>query len=176
MTTDSIEVAKQQYAYGQDAFERGNYRAAVEYFEQAVKLTKAATPLGGEIQTWLVNAYSAIERQADAVALCEKLSHHPDPEIRKQAKNLLYILRAPQLKRPSNWMSQIPDLGSIDTEGEASTAGRSYAVAPRAAPPRLALAEPEPIDPSQINRQDNGFLWAALVALVLMLGGVLWLS
>jgi tetratricopeptide (TPR) repeat protein len=175
MTADSLDLAKSQYAYGQDAFERGNYRQAVGHFEQARDLAKAATPLGGEIQTWLVNAYSAVGRQNDAIALCEILTRHPDLEIRKQAKNLLYILQAPQLKRPGNWMSKIPDLGVIADEGNAASR-MTQAVGSMSAPKAKPQPDPQPLDPSQINSQDNGFLWLALVGMALVLGGLWWLS
>jgi hypothetical protein len=38
------------------------------------------------------------------------------------------------------------------------------------------MPEPEPIDPSQINTRDNGFLWVALAGVVLVLGGLWWLA
>jgi tetratricopeptide (TPR) repeat protein len=176
MSADSKEQARIAYANGQDAFERGNYREAVDYFEKAVGLAKAATPLGGEIQTWLVNAYSAVGRTADAIALCETLVRHPDIEVRKQAKNVLYILKAPQLKRPGNWMTQIPDLGEIAEGNPQIISGAASTVSPKAPPRKRAEPEPEPIDPSQVNHQDNGFLWVALVAIALVLGGLLYLS
>jgi hypothetical protein len=174
MTADSKALAKTEYAHGQDAFERGNYRVAVGHFEKAASLAKGATTLGGEIQMWLVNAYNAVGRQGEATALCEKLLRHPDTEIRRQAKNLLYILKAPQLKRPGNWMSQIPDLGAIADDPQA--AGYTYKVAPKSAPRKRPKPEPEPLDPSQINTRDNGFLWVALVGVVLLLGGLWWLA
>jgi tetratricopeptide (TPR) repeat protein len=176
MTEDTRDRAKTQYTYGQSAFERGSYREAVEFFEEAVKLAKAATPLGGEIQTWLVNAYSAVGRQQDAIALCQVLARHPDLETRKQGKNLLYILQAPQLKRPTNWMTQIPDLESISAETGQSLGSSIYSGAAKTAPRPRPKAEEPPIDPSQINRKDNGFFWVALVGVALVLGGLLWLS
>jgi hypothetical protein len=174
MTADPKTLAKNEYAYGQDAFDRGNYRIAVGHFEKAASLAKGATPLGGEIQMWLVNAYTAVGRQADATALCEKLMRHPDTEIRRQAKNLLYILKAPQLKRPGNWMTQIPDLGAISDDPQA--VGYTYKVAPKPAPRKRLKPEPEPLDPSQINTRDNGFLWVALVGVFLVLGSLWWLA
>ncbi|MFM7470197.1 MAG: tetratricopeptide repeat protein [Nodosilinea sp. LVE1205-7] len=172
MTKDSLNVARTLYQQGQDAFAGGRYREAVEQFEQAVALAQATTSLGGEIQTWLVNAYSALDRETDAIALCEVLSRHPDLETRKQGKALLYILQAPKLKRPSNWMTQIPDLGNIAED--TSSLSRGSAAAPIY--PSRSQPQQNPVDPSQINRQDNGFLWVALTALALLLGGVLWLS
>lgn len=174
MTADSRSQAKTEYAYGQAAFERGDYRQAVTHFEAGVKLAKAATPLGGEIQIWLVNAYNAVGQGREAEALCETLTRHPDLEVRKQAKNLLYILQAPQLRRPGNWMSQIPDLGTLE-EGNPSGGGLST-VQLRSAPKRSPKPEPEPLDLSQVNTRDNGFLWIALGLVGLILGGLLWLS
>ncbi|PZV05633.1 MAG: hypothetical protein DCF32_10870 [Leptolyngbya sp.] len=176
MTEDIRDRAQTQYAYGQAAFERGSYREAVEFFEEAVKLAKATTPLGGEIQTWLVNAYSAVGRQNDAIALCQTLARHPDLETRKQGKNLLYILQAPQLQRPTNWMTEIPDLDNLSRDGAQSSGGSGYAAAAKTAPRSRPKPEPIPLDPSQINTKDNGFLWAALVGVALVLSGLLWLS
>ncbi len=176
MTEDPRDRAKTQYAYGQAAFERGSYREAVEFFEEAVQLAKATTPLGGEIQTWLVNAYSAVGRQNDAIALCQALARHPDLETRKQGKNLLYILQAPQLQRPSNWMTEIPDLEAISTSSNQAAGSSVYSAAAKSAPRSRPKPEPPPLDPSQINTKDNGFLWAALVGVALVLGGLFWLS
>jgi tetratricopeptide (TPR) repeat protein len=176
MTDDTRDRAKTYFAQGQAAFERGSYREAVECFEEAVKLAKAATPLGGEIQTWLVNAYSAVGKQQEAIALCQVLTRHPDLETRKQGKNLLYILQAPQLQRPTNWMTQIPELDGISREGAQAVGASKYATEP--GPPARLRPQPEspPLSNSQINHGDNGFLWAALVALGLVLGGLIWLS
>ncbi|HSM82146.1 MAG TPA: tetratricopeptide repeat protein [Nodosilinea sp.] len=176
MTDDTRDLAKTQYAYGQAAFERGSYRESVEFFEEAVRLAKAATPLGGEIQTWLVNAYSAVGRQQDAIALCQALARHPDIETRKQGKNLLYILQAPQLQRPTNWMTQIPELDGISGEGAQVMGASKYSTTSKPGVRSRPMPEPTPIDPSQINTRDNGFLWAALVGVALVLGGLLWLS
>ncbi|MBE9112379.1 tetratricopeptide repeat protein [Nodosilinea sp. LEGE 07298] len=175
MTDDTRDRAKTRYAQGQAAFERGSYREAVECFEEAVALAKATTPLGGEIQTWLVNAYSAVGKQSDAIALCQALARHPDLETRKQGKNLLYILQAPQLQRPTNWMTEIPDLDKLSADGAQSLGQAGYSGTKSASRPRPKLEEPT-IDPSEINSKDNGFLWAALIGVALVLGGLLWLS
>lgn len=174
MTADTKAIAKTEYTSGQIAFERGNYRVAIGHFEKAASLAKGATSLGGEIQMWLVNAYNAVGRQAEAIALCQSLCRHPDTEVRRQAKNLLYILQAPRLKRPGNWMSQIPDLGAIADDPQA--AGYRYKVAPKSNSRKRSIPEPTPIDPSQINTRDNGFLWVALIGVVLVLGGLWWLA
>lgn len=176
MTDNTRDRAKTHFAQGQAAFERGSYREAVECFEEAVTLAKAATPLGGEIQTWLVNAYSAVGKHQEAVALCQALARHPDLDTRKQGKNLLYILQAPQLQRPTNWMTEIPDLDVIAEGGGKNLGSSGYGTTTTSKPRSRPKAEEPPIDPSLINTQDNGFLWAALVGVALVLGGLLWLS
>lgn len=175
MTEDPQALAKRQYANGQSAFERGSYREAVEHFEAALEAAKATTPLGGQIQTWLVNAYSAVGRQQDAIALCQILTRHPDLETRKQGKNLLYILQAPQLQRPTNWMTEIPDLDQLSADGAQTLGQAGYTGTKSASRPRPKIEEP-PIDPSEINSKDNGFLWVALIGVVLILGGLIWFS
>lgn len=173
MTADQKQLARREYGYGQDAFERGNYRNAVEHFEKAVALARPATILGGEIQTWLVNAYAAAGRQQDAIALCEKLSRHPDPETKKQGKSLLYILKAPRLSTRREWMSEIPDLGAIADQGSDNSGAYVQAQPRKRKPPKKTPVE-EPIDLSQVNTQDNGFVWVALIAVVLVLCGLAW--
>lgn len=177
VTASNLDQARGAYLAGQAAFERGRYRESIQYFEQAVTLAQATSPLGGEIQTWLVNAYAAADRTAEAIALCEKLSHHPDLDTRKQGKRLLYILNAPKLKLRPEWKTEIPDLASIsDNRGDDQPRSRYTASQPKPAPRSYFQPSPEPIDLNQVNTQDNQFLWFALAGLGLILGGLIWLS
>ena len=174
MTADQKQLAKQAYALGQQYFERGSYREAVACFEKAVALAHAMTPLGGEIQTWLANAYSAVGRSEEAIALCEKISRHPDCDTRKQGKRLLYILKAPKLQMRPEWNTQIPDLAAIAEAGE-DNSGYSYPKPAKRKKPKQSEPDfDQPIDWSQINTQDNAFLWVALVGVALVLAGVAW--
>ncbi|MGP0128668.1 MAG: hypothetical protein ACTMUB_05210 [cyanobacterium endosymbiont of Rhopalodia musculus] len=59
-----------------------------------------SSQLGGEVQMWLVTAYQAVGRLHHAITLCQTLTCHPCSDIRKQSKEILYILQAPKLKRP----------------------------------------------------------------------------
>ncbi|HEY9741083.1 MAG TPA: tetratricopeptide repeat protein [Coleofasciculaceae cyanobacterium] len=166
--SDNKEKFRIEYQAGKAAFEGGDYRTAVKHLEAASALMKRTSRLGGEAQMWLVTAYEAAGQQAEAIALCEQLTRHPDLETSKQGKRLLYILKAPQLTRPVEWMTQIPDLGAIaesepkDRRGTNSTRNRN-------------LSElPEPVDPNQINTKDNKFIWVALIALSLTVAGLIW--
>lgn len=171
--SDRLEQAKALYASGQLAFERGNYREAVTAFEEGRRLAGGATPLGGSIQLWLMNAYSAANRQQEAIALGEKLANHPDRDVRKQSKRVVEILKAPKLKRRADWTTPIPDLSNLEAGNESTLNLSKYGKVKGTSKP-ISRSDPEPEDLSQMNTRDNGFVWIALVASVLTFGG-LWL-
>ncbi len=173
MTTESLELAKTQYQAGKQAFERGAYRQSVECFEKAVALANPNSQLGGEMQTWLVTAYQAADQMPEAIALCERLVQHPDLKTRKQGTRLLYILKAPKLKTRPEWLTEIPDLSTLNEAGENQLASRYVPPTPSRPKPK---PEPEPVDLSQVNTKDNRFIWVALIVIGLVVGGLVWLS
>lgn len=174
---DDLELARELYQAGRNAFERGSYRQSVEYLEEAVPLAGQNSPLGGEAQIWLVNAYSAAGRLPEAIGLCEQLERHPNLKTRKQSRRLLYILKAPQLKRRQEWLTQIPDLSNLSDSGSDKIVAARYTPSTTKRPPRpKAEPELEEIDLSQVNTKDNWFLWVALIGIALTIGGLVWFS
>ncbi len=171
MSSENQEKFQIEYRAGKAAFERGDYRVAVQRLEAASALMSRNTILGGEARIWLVMAYEAAAQTEEAIALCQQLSRHPDSETSKQSKRLLYILQAPQLKRPEEWMTKIPDLEAIaesdpkDRRGSNNTIDKNN---------RKSKEELKPLDLSQVNTKDNQFIWVALVALGLTVGGLIW--
>ncbi|MEB3215163.1 MAG: tetratricopeptide repeat protein [Nostocales cyanobacterium 94392] len=172
MSSESLEIAKQRYRNGKTAFENGKYRQAVEELEKACALLARNTRLGGEVQIWLATAYEAAGRNQDAIDLCEQLKRHPYPDTSKEAKRLQYILKAPKLERPKEWMTEIPDLGSLSDNESKMRLAASVKKSPAAKEP----LEPELIDLSQVNTQDNRFIWLTLIIIVVTLGSLIWLS
>lgn len=174
MSSDSdSDQLQAEYQAGQVAFERGDYRQAIACLERATALVALGTRLGGEVQAWLVTAYEAAGQRTAAIDLCRKLSVHPDYLIRKQGKRLLYILEAPKLQARPEWLTEIPDLGKLSDRNESSRAAGSASTSRRSPPPR---AIPEPVDPTQVNTQDNQFVWLALGLAGLILGSLVWFS
>jgi tetratricopeptide (TPR) repeat protein len=174
VSAESLEIAKTRYETGKIAFENGQYREAVENLEKASALLARNSRLGGEVEIYLVTAYEAAGRSDEAIALCERLKRHPHLETSKQARQMLYILKAPKLKRPSEWMTEIPDLGALpDNELKITVAAKS---------PKSSLeqkpkpTEPEFVDLSQVNTRDNRFIWVALIAIGLIISYLIWLS
>jgi hypothetical protein len=161
---------EQQYLAGKEAFERGDYRQSIASLELAKASANLATRLGGEIQMWLVTAYQASGDINSAVSLCRELVSHPNLLVRKQAQRVLYIIEAPQLKRPEEWMSKIPDLDNIGEEGSSSIATK-----PRPKNTLNKNLEPE-IDPSEIDDRDNQFVWVALGTIVVIFVGLFYFS
>lgn len=167
------EQFQQEYQAGKVAFERGQYRVSIERLEVAKSLVMPQTRQGGEVKIWLATAYQAANRTSDAIALCQQLTQHPHWEIRKQGKRLLDILKAPALRRPKEWVTEIPDLGNLS---ESQIKPRSYSRSTRPATSKPSRQEPEVYNPGEINTQDNQFIWAALLAILLILGSLAWLA
>jgi tetratricopeptide (TPR) repeat protein len=167
--TERTEIAKKEYIEGVAAFERGQYRESVQCLEKASALVNRDSGFGGKVLIWLVTAYEAAGQQAEAIALCEQIKKHPDAETSKQGKRLLYIMQAPQLKRPSEWLTQIPDLATISDNTNQTRLSSNNS--PRT-PPK-PLAAPEPVDLSQVNTKDNQFIWVSLLIIGLTIG-LLW--
>ncbi|MGQ4646290.1 hypothetical protein [Lyngbya aestuarii] len=168
MSSDNKEKFRIDYQAGKAAFERGEYSASIQHLLAAISLVNRNSAIGGEVQMWLVTAYEAAGQKEEAIALCQQLSKHPDLETRKQGRGLLYILQAPQLKRPEEWMVKIPDLGAI---AESEPKDRRGSTTPNSSNSRKKL-EPKPIDPSEINVKDNQFVWVSLIAIGLVIGGL----
>lgn len=169
MTSEKLEIVQTQYQAGKVAFEGGQYVKAVKSLEAASALVDRTSRLGGEVQIWLVTAYQASGNTEGAIGLCRQLTRHPSLETRKQAKRLIFILEAPQLTIPPEWMVKIPDLTALD-ENESTSFQSSPNADIKYAKPKPVV--PEPVDLSQVNTKDNQFIWAALIAIVLILGGL----
>ncbi len=163
--------AKEAFTLGQATFERGRYRKAIEHFQTALALSNPIGARGGEIQMWLVNAYVANGDEEEGRSLCRKLIRHPDLDTQRQSKRLLYILEAPELEMRPEWVTQIPDLTDLEDDQ-----GKRYAQVPKKPRRRKPKPEPEPLDLSQVNTDDNQFVWIALAGILLTLGGLFWLS
>ncbi len=166
MNLDNPELFQSKYDAGKLALERGQYRLSVQNLEEANQLVASSSQLGGEVQMWLVTAYQAVGRLEDAISLCRKLTHHNDLEIRKQSQQVLYIIEAPQLQRPREWMTEIPEIGNSLAEESRYAGSGSGSKKPSISPLK-------PVDFSQVNTKDNSFIWVALLAVLLALAGFL---
>ncbi|GAB4532793.1 MAG: hypothetical protein Tsb0014_17600 [Pleurocapsa sp.] len=170
MTIDNRDKFYLQYQAGKKALERGNYSLSIEKLEAARKLTAPASRQGGEVKLWLVTAYQAANMIPEAIALCEELTTHPHTAIRHKAQHVLYIMKAPKLNRPKEWMSEIPDLTNTESDRvryvSAKKTNRSQGV----------NKEPSPVDLSQVDTQDNQFISFALLLVAIAVGSLIWIG
>ena len=166
-SAEKREQAKAALDLGQAVFERGRYRKAIHYFQIAFELSNPISPRGGEIQMWLVNAYVAAGDNEKGLALCRKLIRHPDLETQRQSKRLLYILEAPKLEMKPEWVTKIPDLAGMEDDKK-----RPYVQKAKRPRKRKPKPEPEPLDLSEVNTEDNQFIWIALAGILLTIGGL----
>lgn len=169
MVQDNQEQFRPYYELGKNALERGKYRLSIENLEKALEIVGFASRLGGDTQILLVTAYQAIGNRDKAIALCQELTTHPNTTTRKKAQDVLYIIQAPELKRPESWMSKIPDLSQSEQTKP------KYVTAKKSSRSYQKKVEPE-IDLSQVETEDNKFLWFALILTALVCGGLIWLS
>ena len=171
MSIDSTEMARSLYQSGVVAFENGKYREAVESLERANSLVARNTRFGGEVQIWLATAYEAAGRNQDAVDLCEQLKRHPDIDTSTQAKRLQYIWKAPKLNRPKEWLTEIPDMGAVSSNND-----KTKFVTNVSSNTASKAPEKEYVDLSQVNTEDNRFIWVALIGVAITLSYLLWLN
>ncbi len=164
--TELKEELQTVYQRGKIALERGRYQLSIEELEKAKQLSNPQSKLGGEVRIWLVSAYQAANQIESAIALCQDLIKHPSPDIRKKSERILYILKAPALKRPEKWLTKIPDLSQLP---EAETDKNVSRPAGQVKPRKRKKIEPKPIDPSEINRKDNNFIWITLLGILILL-------
>jgi tetratricopeptide (TPR) repeat protein len=174
VSSESLDRFQAEYQTGKEAFDRGRYRQAVQHLQEATKRVNRNSRRGGEALMWLLNAYQAAGDSREAIALCRRLTRHPDFETRKQAKRLLYILEAPKLNTRPEWLIEIPDLSAMDETPSKVT--QIAASAPKKKSKRKPPEAPPPVDLSQVNTKDNGFVWVAIVAIALILSGLVWFS
>ncbi len=168
------ELAQQDLQLAQRAVEAGQYRTAVEVLERALALASPGTGLQGEIMIWLVTAYEAAGQRAQAQTLCQLATKHPQSDTRKEAKRLLYILKAPILRSREDWQTKIPDLESLEpkTEGQKWAAPKSPAIRPPRPVPAPKGYQIAPLPEPNVEREDRAFVWVVLGAIGVVLLGL----
>ena len=92
------------------ALEKGHYNFCIKILEPLLLDYKAETEIGGKLRLLVVTAHMGKGDEKEAIDICQTLIHNKKETIRQQAKQLLSILDAPQLPRPSNWSVEIPKI------------------------------------------------------------------
>lgn len=169
MTVDNQEQFQQKYQAGKQAMEMGQYRLSIDNLEAAKDLVAPNSRKGGEAQIWLITAYQAANQIDQAIALAQELITHPDTQTREQAQRILYIMKAPKLERPKEWMSEIPDLTQADRDA-------SRYVGSKKKPATSSEIKLEYSAATPTETKDNQFIWFALSLIGIIIGSLVWLS
>lgn len=175
MSSQPLDSIVEAYEAGKIAFERGRYRQSLQCFEAACQQVEKSSRLGGEVQIWLATAYQALGQQKEAIALCQKLTRHTHYQTRKQAKRLLEILQAPPLSSNIKGLIEFPDMSQLDENPSQKLVGNS-SKSPSLKNSSRQADESQPIDLTQVNTEDNQFLWLALIGIIVILGGLFFLA
>ncbi|MFS8859353.1 tetratricopeptide repeat protein [Synechococcus sp. H60.1] len=155
----------QHLARIQASFERGQYRQALEQVKQA----QSRYPQAGKLRLWQALAQEALGETQEAIRLVQTLLGNPDPEVAQQARYVLGIWQAPRLRRPAEWLLEIPDLSHLEEAkpGERRLVYerlRRPASLPKVADPSRSEAAP-PLNTQRLTWVLIGILFALLVAM-----------
>ena len=101
------------------ALERGDYNQCLKFLEPLSQEYPLPTQEGARIRILMITAWMGKGNDQEAIAICRLLSKTKDPSVRQQAKQLISVLEAPSLERPSNWSIQLPSL-KMSSTGELS--------------------------------------------------------
>ena len=92
------------------ALEKGDYSLCIKTIDPLLLSHPAATLIGAQLRLLKVTAYMGKGDEQKAIDICQTLINCKEATVRQQAKQLLSILDAPCLPRPSNWSVEIPNI------------------------------------------------------------------
>ena len=92
------------------ALDKGEYSLCIQIIDPLLSHFSATTVLGAQLRLIKVTAYMGKGDEQKAIKICQTLTNNKEATVRQQAKQLLSILEAPCLPRPSNWSVEIPKI------------------------------------------------------------------
>ena len=92
------------------ALDKGDYSLCIKIIDPLLLSYPKATAIGAQLRLLKVTAYMGKGDEQNAINICQTLINNKEASIRQQVKQLLSILDAPCLPRPSNWSVEIPKI------------------------------------------------------------------
>ncbi len=92
------------------ALEKGDYSLCLKIIDPFILSYSEDTVIGAQFRLLKVTAFIGKGEEEKAIDICQTLLNNKQMNIRQQAKQLLSILDAPCLPRPSNWSIEIPKI------------------------------------------------------------------
>jgi len=90
------------------ALDKGDYNLCLKILDPLLFSFQANTSVGGQLRLLEVTAYMGRGDEQKAIEICKALIDNKEASVRQQSKQLLSILEAPYLPKPSNWSVEIP--------------------------------------------------------------------
>jgi hypothetical protein len=154
-------MAEEPLAAARLLLDRGEYGQVLRLLEPLQEEWSPGTPRGAELRLLLATALMGQGHTDRAAACCRSLSRCSDATLRAQAKALLVVLEAPELRRPREWSLTLPDLaGTAPIEGNGPGGSRRSRRRPDPPPP-------PPVGPT---RAPVGFALVVAVVVLLLAG------
>ena len=97
------------------ALERGDYGLCIALLEPIAKDTLSSDEEDAQVRMLMVTALMGQGDEKKAISTCRVLTKCKELDLRQNAKQLLSVLEAPSLQRPSNWSIKLPN---IETSAE----------------------------------------------------------
>ena len=101
------------------ALDKGDYSLCIKIIDPLLSSYSETTKIGAQLRLLKVTAYMGKGDEQKAIDICQTLIHNKEEKVRQQVKQLLSILDAPYLPRPSNWSVEIPKI-EIDSSIKSS--------------------------------------------------------
>ncbi len=101
------------------ALDKGDYINCIKIIDPLLLSFSASTTIGARLRLLKITAYMGRGDEQKAIEICQTLIKNKEATVRQQAKQLLSILDAPSLPRPSNWSVEIPKI-EVDTSLKSS--------------------------------------------------------
>jgi len=92
------------------ALDKGDYNLCIKIIDPLFSSYSATTGTGAQLRLLKVTAYMGKGEANKAIDICQTLTNNKEATVRQQARQLLTILEAPSLPRPSNWSVEIPKI------------------------------------------------------------------
>ena len=92
------------------ALEKGDYNFCINTIDSLLLSFPADSSKAAQLRLLQITAYMGRGDEQSAIDICKILVNNKEAAIRQQAKQLLSILDAPYLPRPSNWSVEIPNI------------------------------------------------------------------
>ena len=92
------------------ALDKGDYNLCIKIIDPLLLSFSKETSIGTQLRLLKITAYIGIGNEKKALEICQTLINNKELAVRQQVKQLLSILEASCLRRPSNWSVEIPKI------------------------------------------------------------------